>query len=236
VSSSETSRWPGTAAALAIEQDRLGAASPPPWRPALEGAPIAAGVFVCFPRGLTGPGARGDPAWAAAVAVEGTRVVAAATVAGSAGAPYEPGLLALREAPLLGAAVHALPVRPDLLVVNASGRDHPRGAGLALQLGAVLDTPSIGVTDRPLAAAGPPPADGRGAMSPLLLDGAVVAHRVRTRRGARPVVAHAAWRTDADTAARLVLAMIAASRTPEPLRQARRLARLHRAGGTLASP
>src|ERR671936_574604 len=51
-----------------------------------------------------------------------------------AGAPYEPRLLALREGPLLEAAVLALQERPDALIVNATGRDHARRAGLALQL------------------------------------------------------------------------------------------------------
>ena len=187
-------------------------------------------MFVCFPRGLAGAGARGDPAWAAAASVRVARLLAVAAVAGAAGAPYAPGLLALREGPLLEAAVRALPSRPELLVVNATGRDHPRRAGLALQLGAVLDVPSIGATDRPLAAVGPPPPDERGATAPLRLDGALVALWLRPRRGARPLVAHGGWRTDAETAAGLLLAMTRSSRTPEPIRQARRLARLHRAG------
>ncbi|MBV8941103.1 MAG: endonuclease V [Solirubrobacterales bacterium] len=43
-----------------------------------------------------------------------------------------PGTLALREGRLLEAAVRALPAMPDVLLVNATGRDHPRGAGLAV--------------------------------------------------------------------------------------------------------
>jgi deoxyinosine 3'endonuclease (endonuclease V) len=42
--------------------------------------------------------------------------------------------------------VRALPVVPEVLVVNATGRDHPRRAGLALHLGAVLRLPTVGVT------------------------------------------------------------------------------------------
>lgn len=59
----------------------------------------------------------------------------------------------------------------------------PRRAGLALRLGAVLDLPSVGVTDRPLLAAGAQPAPERRATSPLLLDGAEVARAPRPRRG-----------------------------------------------------
>jgi deoxyribonuclease V len=80
----------------------------------------------------------------------------AALIGGSPGAPFAPGLLARREGSPLEAAVRALRQPPDVLLVDATGRDHPPGAGLALQPGAVLDVPTVGVTHRPLWA----PADG----------------------------------------------------------------------------
>ncbi|MGR6964669.1 endonuclease V [Geodermatophilus sp. URMC 61] len=169
------------------------------------------------------------PAWAAAVVTRGPRVLATEVVEGALAVPYEPGLLAAREGPLLSAAVGGLHLRPDVLLLAAAGRDHPRRAGLALHLGAVLDLPTVGVTDRPLLAPGPPPGPARGDTSPLALDGAEVARWVRTAAGARPVVAHAAWRTDPEAAAALVLTSSSAVRTPLPLREARRLARDARA-------
>jgi len=53
-------------------------------------------------------------------------------------------MLALREGLLLEQAMRALPIAPEVLVVNATGRDHPRRAGLALHLGAVLGLPTVG--------------------------------------------------------------------------------------------
>jgi deoxyribonuclease V len=82
------------------------------------------------------------------------------------------------------------------VIANATGRDHPRRAGLALQLGAVLDVPSPGVTDRPLLAVGAQPGPEHGATSPLRLAGAEVTRGLRTRAGARPNVIHPGWRTD----------------------------------------
>jgi deoxyribonuclease V len=70
--------------------------------------------------------------------------VAGVTSSGPAGGPDLSALLAPREGPLLEQAVRALPVAPEVLVVNATGRDHPRRAGLALQLGAVLGLPTVG--------------------------------------------------------------------------------------------
>jgi deoxyribonuclease V len=213
--------WPRTREELIAEQERLGALEPPPWR--FDAAARVGGVFVCFTRGKTGAGHAGDPAWAAACVGRECGVVV-----GGAGAPYEPGLLALREGPLFEAAVRALPEQPDALLVDATGRDHPRRAGVALHLGVVLDLPTVGVTHRPLVAEGEWPQDERGARTPLLLDGELIGYWLRTRKGTRPLAVHAAWRTDAETAAELVLSTCRA-RTPEPLRHARRQAREARA-------
>jgi hypothetical protein len=140
--------WPPTPAALVRAQLELAALSPPPWRPS-GGHPLVAGCYVCFGRGEVGRGRAHERGWAAAVLMRGNRrLVESAVAVGAAGAPYEPGLLALREGPLLEAALRMLPDTPEVLLANATGRDHPRAAGLALHLGAMLDQPSIGVTDR----------------------------------------------------------------------------------------
>jgi deoxyribonuclease V len=147
-----------------------------------------------------------------------------------AGDSYVPGLLALREGPPLEAAVRALPKAPDVLLVNATGRDHPLRAGLALQLGAVLELPTVGVTHRPLLAQGEWPPAEAGAHSPLLIGSEEVGRWLRTRRLARPLAVHPGWRTTMDTACEIVLATVGRARAPEPLREARRVARSARAG------
>ena len=151
-----------------------------------------------------------------------------ATTFGSSGGAYLPGLLALRVGASLEAVVRALPMRPDVLLVDATGRDHPRRCGLAVQLGAMLDIPTVGVTHRTLLACGDWPAAERGSASPLSLNGEVVGYWLRTRQGRRPLAVHAGWRTDAALANRIVLASCQ-HRTPRPLREARRLARQTRA-------
>lgn len=222
------SPWPSTAEGLIAAQDELARLTPPRWPAPADLGPVAA-CFVCFARGRTGPGAAGDRGWAAAALVGGAGEPVTTTVRGLAGAPYAAGLLALREGPLLEAALRALPGEPALLVVNATGRDHPRRAGLALHLGARLGVPSIGVTDRPLLAIGDAPGDEPGDRSPLLIAGEIVGAWVRTRRGTRPLVAHPGWRTDVDQAVELLLRLTFRWRTPQPLRLARQGARLSRA-------
>jgi deoxyribonuclease V len=210
-------------------QSALAVERPAPWYGEARDAAIGA-VAICFARGVSGPGAAGDPAWAGAVVMRGRRIVAEAVVSGAAGAPYEPGLLVLREGTLLEAAVRALDAPPDVLLVDATGRDHPRRAGLALQLGAMLEVPTVGVTHRPLLATGDWPVDERGETAPLLLDGEEVGAWLRRRAGARPLAVHPAWRTSIDAAVAIVRDAAGTHRTPEPLRRARRLARLARAG------
>lgn len=230
--------WPRTEAALVALQHQLAAEAgsilaADPWTP--PGAPVVGGCFVAFARGEAGPGSAGDRAWAGAVGWRRGTVVASAVVAQRVPAPYVPGLLALREGPILAAAVERLEMQPDVLLVDATGVDHPRRAGLAVHLGAALGLPTVGVTHRPLVASGPPPAElRRGARSPLVLDESrsigYIGYWVCTKPRARAVVAHAAWRTNPETAADTVLAASTpAARTPQPLREARRVAREARA-------
>lgn len=244
--------WPSSPEQLIEAQIALAGAEPEPWRPPSTLArtpwcpPMALGhtpehvdpphlaigaCAIVFPRGLTGRGAPGDPAWAAAAVLLRRRVVAEATVSGRAGGPYLPGLLALREGPCLEAAVRALPVEPDVLLIDATGRDHPRRAGLALHLGAITCLPTVGVTHRPLLADGAWPEDVRGARAPLSLDGSVVGVWLRTRTGARPLAVHPGWRTSLEAAIDVVLIASLGHRTPEPLRYARHRARIARANG-----
>lgn len=238
----------------ALARDAASALATAPWR--LPTDPLVCGCFVAFATGGPGAGQTGDPAWAAAVAwrpssvravdrppvrradqtlrgrhaEDGPRrasdVVDQVVVVDRARAPYRAGLLALREGPILERVVRGLRELPDVLLVDATGLDHPRRAGLAIHLGAVTGVPSVGATHRPLVAVGTLPAPVRGATSPAALDGRIVGQWTCTKTGARPVLAHAGWRTDPDTAAALVLAVSTlAARTPVPLQEARRVAR-----------
>jgi deoxyribonuclease V len=223
---------------LIAAQQRVAAAVPRPWAPpprpapAETGAPglVAAGCFVAYLRGEQGPGHAGDRAWVGAAAwSEGGGPLGAVAVRGRAEAAYAPGLLARREAPMLVGALApflaGLPGAPVLLV-DATGRDHPRRAGLALHLGALLDVPTVGITHRPLVGdRGCPDLPRTGDWAPIRLDGETVAAWVCTSQGSRPVVAHAGWRTDAEVAVAVAVRSSAGARTPEPLRLARQAAR-----------
>ncbi|PIN15328.1 putative endonuclease [Handroanthus impetiginosus] len=64
--------------------------------------------------------------------------------------PYVPGFLAFREAPVLLELLErmkktALPLYPQVLMVDGNGLLHPRGFGLACHLGVMADLPTIGI-------------------------------------------------------------------------------------------
>ena len=223
--------WPRTASDLDLQQRRLALLEPPQWIPDERATLHVGGCFLAFAHGEQGPGAAGDRGWAGAATVEcpGLRLLDATVASCVAGAPYDPGRLALREGAPLEAAVTQLSFRPDVLLVDATGRDHPRRAGLALHLGTVLSLPTIGVTHRALEATGALPGTTRGATSPLSIGDEVVGAWVCTRAGARPVAVHAGWRVDSDVAVDVVLRCTGTAHTPEPLRRAREAARNERA-------
>lgn len=235
-------QWPAEAGDLkAVQRDlALAADTAPPWEPPHTDAAstpdrrslahfTVAAVFAAFPRGEGGPGRPGQPVVVAAVLWREGRVACQSVVRGASGGPYVAGLLALRCGALLEATVVSLHQRPDMVLVDATGRDHPRRAGLALHLGARLDLPSVGVTNRVLVAEYEEPGGERGSSSPLRTGDELVGYAVRTRAGARPVLAHAGWRTTPAVARDVALGLSGRWRTPEPLRAARTLARRARA-------
>ena len=216
--------WPSDTDSLIAYQQQLATAASEPCTIDASTANIG-GSWVCFPRGLVGPGTDHDQAWSAAVIMSGGRVVEQRVITGTAGAPYVPGLMALRLGPLMEEALRAVSGLPDVLLLDATAHDHPRGAGLALHLGAELDIPTIGVTHRPLVASGAWPSDHRGATSPLRIGGSVVGCWLRTQPGVRPLAVHPGWRIDLATAVEVVTMLTRRRRTPQPLRRARQLAR-----------
>lgn len=229
-----TSHWPDGPEELIDLQHQLAlqvetSTEQDQWR--LPADPAIGGCFVAFARGEAGPGNPGDRAWAGAVTWrrdrQSGRVVARSVVADRVPASYSPGLLALREGPILAAAVGDLQPVPDVLLVDATGLDHPRRAGLAIHLGAALGLPTVGVTHRGLEGPSTPPVLLEwGDVAPVDRDGRRVAAWVCTRTRTRPLLIHPGWRTGLDTA---ILVVLAAStpdaRTPAPLRHARQVAR-----------
>lgn len=89
----------------------------------------------------------GEEAVAAAAlwSISHRRVIEKAEYRGKPSFPYVPGLLFIREAPLMLAALRGLQRKPNLILVDGHGIAHPRGAGVAVFIGLLSNTPTIGV-------------------------------------------------------------------------------------------
>lgn len=135
--------------------------------------------------------------------------------------PYRSGFLGFREAPAVVAAFARLTVRPDLLMLDGQGVAHPRGLGLACQVGVLLDRPTIGVAKTRLIGEPAGPLGGAaGDRVALVHRGEVVGMMLRTRPHAQPLYVSTGHRVSAETAADLVMAAVRRHRLPEPTRLA----------------
>jgi len=126
---------------------------------------------------------------------------------------YRPGFLAYREGPALVKCLDMLPCPPDVLMIPASGIDHPRRLGMARHVGALLDVPTVGVTRRPLL---PQKRLGGEPRSPAC---------IKTGREGGVIYVSRGWRVGGRTAVELVRSCIRGHRMPEPLRIAKCLMR-----------
>jgi deoxyribonuclease V len=143
--------------------------------------------------------------------------------------PYIPGYLGFREAPALIEAFKQLKGKPDLLFVDGHGISHPRGVGIASQVGVILNIPAIGVAKSILV--GTPEgilSERAGSHIPLVWKGREIARVVRTKRGAKPLIISAGHRITLQTAVGIVLEASKGYRLPEPTRQAHLAANKYR--------
>ncbi|WP_345602376.1 endonuclease V [Pseudonocardia adelaidensis] len=166
-----------------------------------------------------------DEVVAAVVVLDATtlRPVETRTVRGRAGHPYVPGFLALRELPVVTAALEELEHTPDLIVCDGAGVAHPRRFGLACHVGLLTGVPTIGVAKSPpLPFEMPKPA--RGSWTPQVEGDEVVGRALRTQHGVQPVFVSVGHRIGLDAACEHVL-RLARHRLPETTRRADRLAR-----------
>lgn len=181
-------------------------------------APLVAGVDVAY--------SKVGPSMAFAVAVvmnaDTRRIVEIATWSGPPAHDYVPGLFALREGGCLISVLQKLRSRPDVLFVDGQGIAHPRGFGLACQLGVTFDLTTIGVAKKHLYGDHTLPADETGRWSTLRRgdDGALIGGVLRTCAGVKPVFVSPGHRCSVRAAVGLASMMRSPWRIITPIREA----------------
>jgi deoxyribonuclease V len=147
--------------------------------------------------------------------------------------PYLPGLLSFREGPAVLAAWEKLQHKPDLVMFDGQGIAHPRGLGIAAQMGLWLETPTIGVAKSRLYGRHEGPGPKPGDRADLIgSDGARIGAVLRTRERTNPLYVSPGHLIDLETAVQFVLACTRSYRLPEPTRWAHKFA----AGEALPAP
>ena len=198
------------AAQCALAADiRLGGAPDP--------APLVAGVDVAYSK--TGP----DMAYAVAVVMEAAnhRIVEVATWSGSPLYEYVPGLFALREGACLRSVLERLKTRPDVLFIDGQGIAHPRGFGLACQLGLTFDITTVGVAKKRLIGSYAMPGKESGRWTTLRSEaGKTIGGVLRTSAGVKPVFVSPGHRCSVRAAVGLASMMRSEWRIIAPIREA----------------
>jgi len=139
--------------------------------------------------------------------------------------PYIPGLLSFREGPAVLAAWSNLQNKPDLLMFDGQGIAHPRGIGIASQMGLWLERPTIGVAKSRLYGRHEEVGPGRGARVNLFdKKGNVIGAVLRTRERTNPLYISPGHLMDVKYAVEFVLACNTSYRLPEPTRWAHKVA------------
>lgn len=139
--------------------------------------------------------------------------------------PYIPGLLSFREGPAVLLAWSKLQNKPELLMFDGQGIAHPRGIGIAAQMGLWLERPTIGVAKSRLYGRHEEVGAQRGARADLLnKSGNLIGTVLRTREKSNPLYISPGHLMDVEHATQFVLDCCTGYRLPEPTRWAHKVA------------
>lgn len=140
--------------------------------------------------------------------------------------PYIPSYLAFRELPVMLALLQKLKENKalaDITLVDGTGTLHHRQAGIASQLGVMLDIPTVGITKSLLH--GEPEKDLKslapGELCYIQIEGERLGAALRPQAGGEPFFISPGHRVDLETAIELTCACLRSDgRLPEPTQQA----------------
>jgi deoxyribonuclease V len=139
--------------------------------------------------------------------------------------PYIPGLLSFREGPAVLLAWSKLQNKPDLLMFDGQGIAHPRGIGIASQMGLWLERPTIGVAKSRLFGRHAEVGPQRGDRAALLDKGGnIIGTVLRTREKTNLLYISPGHLMDVEYATQFVLDCCTGYRLPEPTRWAHKVA------------
>lgn len=129
--------------------------------------------------------------------------------------PYIPTFLSFREGPAIISAFSKLNHKPDILIVDGCGINHPRCAGLATHVGVALDVPTIGVAKNILCGEGDEPLQV-GEVNPLMFKTQQVGWLIKSCQRCRPIVVAPGHRVSMEGSLEITQNLIKGHKLPEP--------------------
>lgn len=129
--------------------------------------------------------------------------------------PHVPGLLPFIEVPHVIAAFKKLSIKPDLIVCDGYGINHPKGVGIATHLGIELDTPTIACAQKRLVGYYDAPEPTRFSNTSLQFANKEVGKALRTQDNIEPVFVSVGHKISIETACDWVLKLTQNNRLPQ---------------------
>lgn len=134
--------------------------------------------------------------------------------------PYIPGFLAFREAPSIIDAFSKLNKKPDMLMVDGCGINHPRFAGLATHVGVELDIPTIGVSKKILCGEFETEPKKVGEISEISYKAKRVGALFKSKNKCNPIIVAPGHKVSVSTSIEIVRHCLRGYKLPEPTRLA----------------
>lgn len=134
--------------------------------------------------------------------------------------PYISSYLSFREVPLIKKLLDKVEEKPDVLLVDGNGIMHPRGIGLASQLGVIADIPTIGVAKSQLCGKKEEEVTHEEPVSRVLADDDLLGYAyLSSERAKNPIYVSPGHRVSHETALEVVK-MHCNYKVPDPVRSA----------------
>ena len=134
--------------------------------------------------------------------------------------PYIPTFLSFREGRAIVSAYAELPEKPELLMGDGCGINHPRSAGLATHIGVALDLPTIGVAKSILCGTPEEEVVGVGEFRPLRYDESDIGWVFKSKKNCNPIIVAPGHRVSMKSSIEIVRHCLLGYKLPEPTRQA----------------
>jgi deoxyribonuclease V len=127
--------------------------------------------------------------------------------------PYISTFLSFREGPAIVNAFKKLKTRPDLLLIDGAGINHPRNAGLATHIGVALDVPTIGITKKILCGKAVEPSNV-GDKSPLIYMDRTVGWLLKSSQKSKPILVAPGHRVSLESSISIVKSCLRGHKLP----------------------